>query len=135
MHPLTGPSSKALETVIAEAVSDLAEDLYSYSFSKQIAPVQQELDSHKAQLTDLKEKVSSLIESFETKIRNLTSDIQDLRARAKSSSIDTSVAVAREHSIRIPEPPSTPKRVRTPYLPTFAYVNILHVVFPDLNRL
>ncbi|KAF8446039.1 hypothetical protein L210DRAFT_3642335 [Boletus edulis BED1] len=104
-HLVTGPSSTPLETVIAEA----------------LAPVQQELDSHKAQLTDLKEKVSSLIESFEIKIRNLTSEIQDLCARAKSSpSLDTSVAAVQEHSVRIPEPPSTPKRVRTPYRPSFA---------------
>ncbi|KAI9572840.1 hypothetical protein HD554DRAFT_2063433 [Boletus coccyginus] len=102
MHPVTGPSSKGLETVIAEA----------------LAPVQQELDSYRAQLADLKEKVSSLIESFETKIRNLTSEIQDLRARAKNSpSLDTSVATAQEHLVRIPEPPSTPKRVQTPYRP------------------
>ncbi|KAF8140163.1 hypothetical protein EV363DRAFT_1444584 [Boletus edulis] len=81
-HLVTGPSSTPLETVIAEA----------------LAPVQQELDSHKAQLTDLKEKVSSLIESFEIKIRNLTSEIQDLCARAKSSpSLDTSVAAVQEH--------------------------------------
>ncbi|KAG6381267.1 hypothetical protein JVT61DRAFT_5672 [Boletus reticuloceps] len=100
-----GTSSTPLETVIAEA----------------LAPVQQELDSHKAQLTDLKEKVSSLIESFEIKIRNLTSEIQDLCARAKSSpSLDTSVAAVQEHLVRIPEPPSTPKRVRTPYRPSFA---------------
>ena len=107
-----------------------------YSFCEQLAPVQQELDSHKAQLTDLKEKVSSLIESFEMKIRNLTSEIQDLCARAKNSpSFDTSVTTAQEHSVRIPEPPSTPKRVRTPYLPSFAYVKILHLLFSNLSRL
>lgn len=32
MHPVPGPSSKALEIVIAEAVSDIAEKPYSYSF-------------------------------------------------------------------------------------------------------
>ncbi|KAG8219921.1 hypothetical protein J3R82DRAFT_916 [Butyriboletus roseoflavus] len=105
IHPVAGSSSKALETVIAEA----------------LAPVQQELDSHKAQLTELKEKVSSLIESFEMKIRNLTSEIQDLCSRAKgSSSLDISMAIVQEHSVQMPEPPSTPKRVRTPYRPSFA---------------
>ncbi|KAN0100735.1 hypothetical protein V8E55_000719 [Tylopilus felleus] len=105
IHPVPEPSSTALETAIAEA----------------LAPVQLELDSHKAQLADLKEKLSSLIESFETKIRNLTSEIQDLCARAKnSSSLETSVATLQEYSVRVPEPPSTPKRVRTPYRPSFA---------------
>ncbi|KAG9314481.1 hypothetical protein JVU11DRAFT_5278 [Chiua virens] len=109
LQSMVGPSGKALETVVAEAV----------------APVKQELDSHKAQLTDLKEKVASLIESFGTKIRNLTADIEDLRARAKSSpSVNTSVPTAQEHSIRIPEPPATPKRVRTPYRPSFALPTI-----------
>lgn len=123
MHPVTGPPSRPVEAAIAEAVSSVAEKPYSNSFCKQLAPVQQELDSHKAQLTDLKEKVSSLIESFETKIRNLTSEIQDLCARARSPpSLDISMATAQGHSVRIPEPPSTPKRVRTPYRP-FAYVN------------
>lgn len=136
MHPVAGPSSKTLENVIAEAVSDITEKLHSYSFCEQLAPVQQELDSHKAQLTDLKEKVSSLIESFETKIRNLTSEIQDLCARAKSSpSLDTSIATVQEHSVRIPEPPSTPKRVRTPYRPSFAYVNMPHFLFSSLSRM
>jgi hypothetical protein len=136
MHPVPRPSSKAFEAVIAEAVSDIAEKLSLYPFCEQLAPVQQELDSHKAQLTDLKEKVSSLIESFETKIRNLTSEIQDLCARAKSSpSFDTSVTTAQEHSVQTPELPSTPKRVRTPYRPSFAYVNMLHLLFSGLSRL
>lgn len=127
IHPAPGPSSKTLETAIAEAVSDIAEKSHPYSLPEQLVPVQQELDSYKAQLTDLKAKVSSLVETFETKIRNLTSEIQDLRARAQSSpSVVTSTA--QEHSVRMPEPPSTPKRVRTPYRPSLPCVDVPHLL-------
>ncbi|KAF9229425.1 hypothetical protein BS17DRAFT_771433 [Gyrodon lividus] len=101
-----GPSSKPVEIVIAEA----------------LAPVQYELDSHKAQLNDLKQKVSSVIGSFEAKIRHLTSEIESLRTQARNSpadSHDISMTV-QHHLVRIPEPPSTPKRVRSPYRPSFA---------------
>ncbi|KIJ08659.1 hypothetical protein PAXINDRAFT_158076 [Paxillus involutus ATCC 200175] len=105
--PMTGPSSKPIEMVIAEA----------------LAPVQQELDSHKAQLTDLKDKVSSMIESFEAKIRHLTLEVESLRARTRNSpaeSREISMVTMQVHPVRIPEPPSTPKRVRSPYRPSFA---------------
>ena len=134
-HPVPGPSTRASETVIAEAVSGYAEEPYPYLFPEQLAPVQQELDSHKAQLTDLGDKVSSLIETFEAKIRNLTSEIQDLRARAKSSPGDSSMTMGHEHSVRLPEPPSTPKRVRTPYHHSIAYVSLPHLSFPTLSRI
>ncbi|KIJ68309.1 hypothetical protein HYDPIDRAFT_24602 [Hydnomerulius pinastri MD-312] len=106
-QPEAGPSNRPIETAIAEA----------------LAPVQKELDSHKAQLADLKDKVSTMIESFEAKIRNLTSEIELLRTQARSSasdSRDVSMAVVQDLPIRIPEPPSTPKRVRSPHGPSFA---------------
>ncbi|KIK95386.1 hypothetical protein PAXRUDRAFT_827078 [Paxillus rubicundulus Ve08.2h10] len=105
--PMTGPSSKPVEMVVAEA----------------LAPVQQELDSHKAQLTDLKDKVSSMIESFEAKIRHLTLEVENLRTRTRDSpadSRDISMVMVQDRPVRIPEPPSTPKRVRSPYCPSFA---------------
>ncbi|KAF9240903.1 hypothetical protein BU15DRAFT_61221 [Melanogaster broomeanus] len=109
--PKAGPSSRPIEIVIAEA----------------LAPVQQELDSHKTQLTDLTQKVSSMIESFEAKIRNLTSEIGSLRAQARNPPADSHdsslAALVQDHPVRIPIPPSTPKRVRSPYRPTFALPN------------
>ncbi|KAI6007447.1 hypothetical protein EDD15DRAFT_2211387 [Pisolithus albus] len=94
-------SSELLQSAVAEA----------------LAPVQKELDSQKTQLAALRDKVSSVILSFETHIRELTSEIRDLRAKTLGSTADTRDAGL---SARIPLPPSTPKRVWTPHRPYFA---------------
>ncbi|OAX44749.1 hypothetical protein K503DRAFT_861044 [Rhizopogon vinicolor AM-OR11-026] len=78
-----------------------------------LAPVQKELEAQKAQLSELADKVTGIIEKFETRIRGLTAEIEYLRAQASGHGADT--LVHRRQKVtpqRIP--PSTPKRVRSP---------------------
>lgn len=93
-------------------------ELLQSAVAEALAPVQKELDSQKTQLAALRDKVSSVIVSFETHIRELTSEIHDLRAKAMGTTADTRDAGL---SARIPRPPSTPKRVWTPHRSYFAF--------------
>ncbi|KAH7883713.1 hypothetical protein F5I97DRAFT_1929952 [Phlebopus sp. FC_14] len=114
-------SSKLVDTVIAEA----------------LAPVQEELDSQRSQLTELKARVTGLIESFEAKIRDLTSEIETLRAQAKNStskSHDVSMTTSQDQPLRIPEPPSTPKRVRSPLVISFSTKAIASELSSDASH-
>jgi len=75
--------------------------------------MQKELDSQKSQLAELKDKVTCMITSFEARIRVLTSEIDGLRAKAKDA---TTINGSPEGlPSRIPQPPSTPKRVWSPH--------------------
>ena len=57
--------------------------------------------------------MSGIIETFETRIRGLTAEIEYLRTQA--SGAETLVPQAQKMvPQRIPIPPSTPKRVRSP---------------------
>lgn len=76
--------------------------------------MQKELDSTKSQLAELKDKVSCMITSFEARIRDLTSEIDDLRAKAKDATATLGSSSDAPH-LRIPQPPSTPKRVWSPH--------------------
>ncbi|KAI6133175.1 hypothetical protein EDD16DRAFT_1530319 [Pisolithus croceorrhizus] len=93
-------------------------ELLQSAVAEALAPVKKELDFQKTQLVELRDKVSSMIASFETHIRELTSEIRDLRAKAVGTTADTRDAGL---SARIPHPPSTPKRVWTPPRSYFAF--------------
>ncbi|KAI6132715.1 hypothetical protein EV401DRAFT_2065158 [Pisolithus croceorrhizus] len=93
-------------------------ELLQSAVAEALAPVQKELDLQKTQLAELRDKVSSMIASFETHIRELTSEIRDLRAKAVGTTADARDAGL---SVRIPHPPSTPKRVWTPHRSHFAF--------------
>jgi len=87
----------------------------SQSRAPQLAPVQKELEAQKAQLSELADKVSGIIETFETRIRGLTSEIEYLRAQTSGYDAETIVPEKQKATPqRIPIPPSTPKRVRSP---------------------
>ncbi|KAI6005253.1 hypothetical protein F5J12DRAFT_835767 [Pisolithus orientalis] len=96
----------------------VSNELVQSAVAKALAPVQKELELQKTQLSELKDKVSGMIASFEIRIRDLTSEIRDLRAKAVGATADTRDAGP---SARIPQPPSTPKRVWTPHRSYFAF--------------
>ncbi|EIW86590.1 hypothetical protein CONPUDRAFT_161311 [Coniophora puteana RWD-64-598 SS2] len=73
-------------------------------------PLKKENESQKQELKNLQQKVESLVEDFETKIRVLSSEIDKLRERVPRASI--------HETHRAPMPPPTPKRVRTPPQPS-----------------
>ncbi|KAL4069557.1 hypothetical protein J3A83DRAFT_4247174 [Scleroderma citrinum] len=96
-------------------------ELVQSAVAEALAPVQQELDSQKSQLAELRDKVSCMITSFEARIRVLTLEVEHLRAKAKgATAVDGSASDPEGPPARIPQPPSTPKRVWSPhrsYLP------------------
>ncbi|KAI6044954.1 hypothetical protein EDC04DRAFT_179654 [Pisolithus marmoratus] len=104
--------SGAAEKCDLQPRSLASNELVQSAVAEALAPVQKELDSQRTQLTELKDKVSSVIASFETRIRDLTAEIRDLRAKAVGATADMREAGL---SARIPHPPSTPKRVWTPH--------------------
>lgn len=102
---------------MAAAVSSIYVVRYlSYLRPLQLAPVQKELDDQKAQLSELRDKVSGIIETFETRILGLAAEIEGLRAQAPGHCAGE-VQRPKETPHRIPNPPSTPKRVRSPVDP------------------
>ncbi|KAG1716547.1 hypothetical protein ID866_599 [Astraeus odoratus] len=93
------------------------DELVQCAVAEALVPVQKELDCQKAQLAELKDKVSNMIVSFEARIRDLTLEIDNLRA--KGTEVTTEVRnvplnTAQGPPVRIPQPPSTPKRVWSP---------------------
>lgn len=81
-----------------------------------LAPVQKELEDQKAQLSELRDKVSSIIENFETQILGLAAEIERLRTQVPAH-CTAEIQKPKETPQRIPNPPSTPKRVRSPVDP------------------
>lgn len=81
-----------------------------------LAPVQKELEDQKAQLSELRDKVSSIIETFETRILGLAAEIERLRTQAPTH-CTAEIQKLKEIPQRILNPPSTPKRVRSPVDP------------------
>ncbi|OJA10792.1 hypothetical protein AZE42_00299 [Rhizopogon vesiculosus] len=97
---------------------DMSESLSSHVVegvvAAALAPVQRELEAQKAQLSELADKVTGIIENFETRIRGLTAEIEYLRAQASGHGADTLVPRRQKVTPQRMLPPSTPKRVRSP---------------------
>ncbi|KAG0709000.1 hypothetical protein DFH29DRAFT_890071 [Suillus ampliporus] len=101
-----------------EGMAQSSSQIVESAVAAALVPVQKELEDQKAQLSELRDKVSGIIEIFETQIRGLTAEIERLRAQASGHAAET-VLIQRQKETpqRIPDPPSTPKRVRSPVDP------------------
>ncbi|KAG2129899.1 hypothetical protein DEU56DRAFT_816095 [Suillus clintonianus] len=106
------PHSIPLQTHTAGMTGSSSSQIVENAVAAALAPVHKELEDQKAQLSELRDKVSSIIETFETQIRGLTVEIERLRAQPPGHTAE--IQRHKEISQRIPNPPSTPKRVRSP---------------------
>ncbi|KAG2159998.1 uncharacterized protein EDB93DRAFT_1112868 [Suillus bovinus] len=114
--PVPQSHSIPLETHPASITEPSYSQIVENAVAAALAPVQKELEDQKAQLSDLRDKVSDIIETFETRILGLVAEIEGLRARA-SGHCAAEIQKPKETPHRIPNPPSTPKRVRSPVDP------------------
>ncbi|KAG1867919.1 hypothetical protein DFJ58DRAFT_768344 [Suillus subalutaceus] len=114
--PLPEPHSIPLQTITAGITEPSSSQLVENAVAAALAPVQKELEDQKAQLSELRDKVSGIIETFETRIWGLAAEIERLRAQA-SGRCTAEIQRPNEAPQRIPNPPSTPKRVRSPVDP------------------
>ncbi|KAG1833947.1 hypothetical protein EV424DRAFT_1479277 [Suillus variegatus] len=110
------PHSTPPQTHTASTTEPSYSQIVENAVAAALAPVQKELDDQKAQLSELRDKVSGIIETFETRILGLAAEIEGLRAQAPGHCAGE-VQRPKETPHRIPNPPSTPKRVRSPVDP------------------
>ncbi|KAG2044702.1 hypothetical protein BDR03DRAFT_937052 [Suillus americanus] len=114
--PLPEPHSIPLQTHTTGITEPSSSQIVENAVAAALAPVQKELEDQKAQLSELRDKVSGIIETFETRIWGLAAEIERLRAQA-SGHCTAEIQRPNEAPQRIPNPPSTPKRVRSPVDP------------------
>ncbi|KAG2061981.1 hypothetical protein BDR06DRAFT_946041 [Suillus hirtellus] len=107
------PHSTLPQTHTASTTEPSYSQIVENAVAAALAPVQKELDDQKAQLSELRDRVSGIIETFETRILGLAAEIEGLRAQAPGHCVGE-VQRPKETPHRIPNPPSTPKRVRSP---------------------
>ncbi|KAH7931133.1 hypothetical protein BV22DRAFT_1027891 [Leucogyrophana mollusca] len=90
----------------------------STTVAEALSPVQKDIANYRSELNELKEKVASVVEAFEVKIRELSNEIASLRQKAsRVDALEAQVSAlnkAGEYARRMPVPPSTPKRVGSP---------------------
>ncbi|KAH7915410.1 hypothetical protein BJ138DRAFT_1142020 [Hygrophoropsis aurantiaca] len=88
----------------------------SNAISDRLSPIHNDLRDQKSELQDLKNKVASIVESFETKIRELTAEIASLRHKVSNvdnTETQASINSASDFIGSMQVPPSTPKRVQS----------------------
>lgn len=110
------PHSIPLQTHTAGTVEPLSLQIVENAVAAALAPVQKELEDQKAQLSELRDKVAGIIETFETRILSLAAEIERLRAQAPGH-CTVEIQRPKDTPQRIPNPPSTPKRVHSPVDP------------------
>ncbi|KAG1773189.1 hypothetical protein EDD22DRAFT_859358 [Suillus occidentalis] len=104
------PHSIPLQTHTSGTAEPLSLQIVENAVAAALAPVQKELEDQKAQLSELRDKVAGIIETFETRIWSLAAEIERLRAQAPSHCA-VEIQRPKETPQRIQNPPSTPKRV------------------------
>ncbi|KAG1757432.1 hypothetical protein EDB19DRAFT_37174 [Suillus lakei] len=109
------PHSLPPQTHTAGITESSSSQIVENAVAAALAPVQKELEDQKVQLSELRDKVSGIIETFETQIRGLAAEIERLRTQAPGHAAE--IQRHKEAPQRIPNPPSTPKRVRSPIDP------------------